>query len=137
MLISLGRRVQDPILTGPHWDTFVRARAQPDIYLPLRQLIVQQVDSSLAADPHTRFQSNHVGATALQGIGPWWHGEFSRKFPGFNSGGLTGMILWNYLVERNDQWAFSELEDAHGHGQDPKLYWRLLCGDPLFQAGDM
>lgn len=136
MLINLRREPQPATGTGLHWETYALIMAQPDLITPLREAIVLQVDSKVAADPNTQIQSNLIGAIALQVVGPWWHGEFSRSFPGFNSGGLTGMILWSHLVNRPDRWAFEELKDFHGQGQNPKLYWRLLRGNPLLQDAE-
>lgn len=105
-----------------------------DLFNPLRDRVVEAVESAVDIQPNPAIESPRLGAHVLSAIGSWWHGEFPRRFPDFPNGaerGLFGMVLWNYLAERSDWWCFAEQEDAHGYGENAMRYWRLPAGHPL------
>jgi hypothetical protein len=119
---------------------FDEIHQHPDLFGPLRNGVVREVDSAVANRPgETMIDSARLGKLVLETIGSWWHGEFPRRFPGFLNGaarGLVGMALWNHLAQPSQGWwSFTEVEDQHGYGENHMLYVRLATDDPSIPSG--
>lgn len=141
MIVSVDGVVQPEVGQRPHWIMFAELQHHPDLFDPLRDRIVREVDAANANWPahETTIDSSRLGKNVLENIGSWWHGEFPRRFRGFPNGaarGLTGMTLWNHLAHPSQSWwSFTEVEDRHGYGENHMLYVRLRPGDPLIPTG--
>lgn len=137
MLVSVDGTVQPVVGQQAHWVMFDEVSRHPDLFGPLHDEVIREVDAIVANGPahDTKIDSARLAKNVLETIGSWWHGEFPRRFPGFPNGaarGLVGMTLWHHLAgRRQDWWSFTEVKDRHGFGQNHMLYVRLQQGDPL------
>jgi hypothetical protein len=140
MIASIDGVVQPAVGTEDHWAMFTEFRRHPDLFDPMRDLIVQGVADCVAATPARPYiDARQLGASVLDRLTSWWHGEFPRRFKDFSNGadrGIHGMTLWNYLASiPSEWWCFAAQKDSHGYGETAMRYWRLAPSDPLITCG--
>jgi hypothetical protein len=137
MIVNLNGRKQEPVGLEPHWIMFTELARDAALFNPLHDQVVSEVNAlvATAVRADVSIDSSRLGSRVLESIGSWWHGEFPRRHNDFPNGaarGLTGMVLWNHLATRPDEWwCFTEEEDRHGLGHNHMLYSRLPLGHRL------
>jgi hypothetical protein len=134
MLLTVDGQRPNSVGRADYWGRFLTLQRHPDLFSRLRDQATAGVDAAVSDQREPAIDSARLGAQVLSTIGSWWHGEFSRRFPNFPNGaaaGLFGMLLWNYLAERpDDYWGFVEQEDPHRQDYNHMFYWRLRPDDP-------